>query len=329
MPGLGIHRIDDTIFDVDLYKWINVSAFFWLLFFNLTQYKKIKKSPNRHKEYIGNKISLIENETLKKLLSVFMMFLFIFCISSAQFFPGVILNGLVGKIFTHGSDNYFGFAVLAPVVLFAFFTLVRSKPFENIDIVAPAYPLTLIIFKIACYIAGCCNGKEWANGVYNHDTERFEHPVQLYELAIAAFIFLLLLIKKKCKKGTVQPLYLLLYCSTRFCTEFFRDDFPPIAGKLCIYHFMCIGGVIISIIEIIIISKYANRVDDYIFTLPHAKLPEPVKAKLVDFASGMKEKFAKKKETSEKSKAEKKKQKEKDKKRRKREKQKSKAKRKH
>ena len=53
---------------------------------------------------------------------------------------------------------------------------------------------------------------------------------------------------------------MILYSATRFCTEFLRNDFPQIAGKLTTYHFQCLGGIVVGIIEMILAIKVFPKI---------------------------------------------------------------------
>ncbi|MBT3464808.1 hypothetical protein HOD20_02780 [archaeon] len=115
---------------------------------------------------------------------------------------------------------------------------------------APAAALGISIGRIGCFFRGCCYGIEttlpW--GVdFGDGIQR--HPTQIYETIFAFLLFLYLTkIKKKIKKpGRLFDIFLTIYFSYRFISEFIRDINKTFYG-LSIFQ-------IISLIVII----YANR----------------------------------------------------------------------
>ena len=104
----------------------------------------------------------------------------------------VIMGDIMGTGY-----NYFGILLFAPLFLKIFFLFLSVDPFKSIDLVTPAFPFALISVKFACFFQGCCWGVESPNGLYNHQTECTEVPVQLIEAMLAAVIFVILLIIRK------------------------------------------------------------------------------------------------------------------------------------
>lgn len=198
-----------------------------------------------------------------------------FVLSCVQFFPGVVFNILWGMLLTNSSDNYFGFALWAPIFFVIMCAFLRVPPLKQLDLYTPAYALSLISFKIACFFEGCCHGIEWKYGMYNYSYDRVEFPIQLLECFVAVGLFLIthFYSKKKHKVGTVFPLYLILYSATRFFTEFLRDDFPSLVGSLNTYHFQCLIGVLVGIVEMCFIVDVSKRIKwlNFGFSFKHRK----------------------------------------------------------
>lgn len=170
----------------------------------------------------------------------------------------VFLGNLLGT-----SANYFGMLYLAPILLFLGCYIAGLDVVKIFDMIAPTYPLGLIFTKTACFFAGCCSGIEWEHGLYNFDDMAYQVPVQLIEAALALLIFIILFsIRKQFKAGTGFPLYVILYSSTRFFSEFLRSE-PNVFMGLKLYHFMCISGVVFGIIIYIIASKFSNKISLY------------------------------------------------------------------
>ena len=124
------------------------------------------------------------------------------------------------------------------------------------DLITPAYPLALTVSKVACYFAGCCRGVEWEKGFYNPVSRLIEFPAQLLEAGVALLLFVFLLcFKSKFKKGTVFPIYLLVYSFLRFFTEFTRCE-PSVFMGLKTYQILCIVGVAVGVLEYIAVRRY-------------------------------------------------------------------------
>lgn len=242
--------------NIELYGLFNFMGGIALFVYNLFQLKS--------KEELLSSISLkfIESRktgTQKTILYCALIETFI--LSCVQFFPGVALNSLWGKLITGGSDNYFGFALWSPIFFIVVCALFRVAPMKQLDLYTPAYALSLASFKIACFCAGCCYGIEWEYGLYNAYNNRVEFPIQLLECLVAICIFVVTHIygKKKHRVGTVFPLYLILYSATRFCTEFLRDDFPRYFG-ISTYHIQCLIGVIVGVAEMYLVVEFSNKI---------------------------------------------------------------------
>lgn len=97
------------------------------------------------------------------------------------------------------------------------------------DIVAPSIAVGQFFGRIGCFCYGCCYGKAssawYAVRFPGHAVAR--HPVQLYEVAGMACIFLLThwLYGRQKRRGLVMATYLASYAALRFVLEFFRADY--------------------------------------------------------------------------------------------------------
>lgn len=129
-------------------------------------------------------------------------------------------------------------------------------PFSTGDAFAVAIPLGHAIGRVGCFLGGCCFGTEsklsWAvtypSGSIPHITHIVQglipetasnslavHPTQIYEIIFNILLFVFLWKKRDFFKvrGSLFRLYLVLYGSFRFLTEFIRGDSPfPIDGGL-------------------------------------------------------------------------------------------------
>jgi len=131
----------------------------------------------------------------------------------------------------------------------------RAPVWHTIDCIAPAIPLGHAFGRIGCFSAGCCWGKichlPWAvsfPAVYGPKGQPMSfvyedhlrqglippgarrslpvHPVQLYEAAALAaiFVFLVWLWRRRRFEGQIFLAYLFAYAAARFLLEFFRGD---------------------------------------------------------------------------------------------------------
>ena len=165
-----------------------------------------------------------------------------------------------GEMFGTGA-NYFGIIFTNFVKYIIVCIIIGVNPLKQMDFITPSYPLALFFSKMACFFGGCCNGMEMENGLYNYRYERYEFPSQLLEafLALAIFIFFMFY-KKKAKRGTLYPIYLILFGATRFVGEFLRSE-EDIVGPFKTYHFLCFSAVVIGIVLLIFVKLFGDDVD--------------------------------------------------------------------
>lgn len=118
--------------------------------------------------------------------------------------------------------SFYGALFLVPLVFIIFAIIIRI-PYSNLmDLCAPAECVMLALMKVLCCISGCCGGRilfETANG----DFVRF--PSQIVELIVAVLLGAILMFfsYKPQFRGTLYPWYMILYGTTRFILNFFRD----------------------------------------------------------------------------------------------------------
>ncbi|MFH0977814.1 MAG: prolipoprotein diacylglyceryl transferase family protein [Candidatus Woesearchaeota archaeon] len=115
------------------------------------------------------------------------------------------------------------------------------------DVTALYTPLFIAIYRIGCYFNGCCYGIRtnvaWA--LKNTITGVARHPSQVYEIASALLIFVILKHMKKRFKGEIALWFLVLYATGRFITDFFRY-YPEHYLGLSITQFYCLGIFLIG-----------------------------------------------------------------------------------
>src|SRR5438128_8645082 len=142
------------------------------------------------------------------------------------------------SLLTSAGDFYGGF-IGGLVAAAIFFGRHPPVPFwRAADVCAPAIALGQAIGRIGCFMAGDDYGRPahvpWAVTFTDPRAAQIGgaplgvplHPVQLYEAAVCAalFVVLLQLTRRKQFDGEVILSYTLLYAVARFVLEFFRGD---------------------------------------------------------------------------------------------------------
>lgn len=242
---------------IRMYYFLGAVSLVAALLYNIFQVVIINDIP------LGKYTSLrLERSKKNKDVSVnkkYFLFIEVFIITFFQ----VLLNDTLGNSFgdVAGTNiNYFGIAFFNPIIISVICVLFGLDLFKWFELITPAYALALFFNKLGCFCAGCCRGIEFSAGLYNHKTQLTEFPVQLVEAGVALLIFVLLnIIRKKSKEGTLYPIYLILYSSTRFFSEFLRVE-EDVFWILKKYHFLCLLGIVVGLAELFIIKKYKEKI---------------------------------------------------------------------
>jgi phosphatidylglycerol:prolipoprotein diacylglycerol transferase len=141
------------------------------------------------------------------------------------------------------------------------------------DLFAPGIALGHGIGRIGCFAAGCCWGdkclRPWAVTFTNPDAHDLVgvplnvplHPTQLYE-AIAEFLILAILlvrIRRPHQPGAVIGLYLVLYSTARFVSDFFREpqQANPFGGPFNTAQWISLG--LISLVIAVWVRTRSRR----------------------------------------------------------------------
>ena len=171
-----------------------------------------------------------------------------------------VFNSSFGKAVGTGA-NYFALLFFNGALYILYCCVVGVNPLKQLDWAAPSYPLALIFSKIACFCSGCCWGIEWEHGLYSYRNEQYEFPVQLVEMFLALLIFIfMMLYKKKAKRGTLFPIYLIVYSGTRFFSEFLRRE-ENVFGPFKMYHILCVIGIVVGVVLLFIVKKFGDEID--------------------------------------------------------------------
>lgn len=121
-----------------------------------------------------------------------------------------------------GGLSFYGAVFLVPAVFLAVAPLLRLPYGKVMDLCAVGECVMLALMKIHCILGGCCQGRVLFLDVAG---EAVRFPSREAELLMALVIFVLLLrwAMKGRKRGELYPWYLLLYGSTRFVLNIFRE----------------------------------------------------------------------------------------------------------
>ncbi len=124
-------------------------------------------------------------------------------------------NGSLGGISFYG-------AVFVVPILFALLALLLRIPYGTLmDLCAPAECVMLAFMKVQCLSTGCCGGR--VLGVTKAGAQ-IVFPSQIVELINGLMIMVALMVlgRKKPKRGDLYPMYMVIYGCTRFVLNFFR-----------------------------------------------------------------------------------------------------------
>jgi len=242
---------------MSLYTIFNSISIVVLLAYNLLHYREKKQLLGGVSQSAIKRFEAKEQKGIYRVLSSvgFWTVIEIWLVFLLQYYLTGSFNGIFGNIVNTGA-NYYGLMFFAPPLVIAFCFLMKIDPLAQMDLIAPAYPLALVFVKIACFFGGCCRGVPWEHGFYNPVSRLIEFPTQFLESAVALLLFVFLqLCKKKFKKGTVFPIYLMTYSALRFFTEFTRVESEVFMG-LKTYQILCIVGVAVGALEYLAARKY-------------------------------------------------------------------------
>ena len=238
-----------------------LSIIIWIIV-NLKEYKAIATISNIPEAKVGENKNNFFFKWILPLLGILSIFFTLFSLN-------VPITPVISQLFLGDkSDNFFYNILVLPVGLILAGLLFKLSPLKFTDYIAPAISLALIIFKIACTFAGCCYGVESETfGIINHgNNERMEVPVQIIEGVCALIMFIIILLvrrKKDRTPGLLYPLFMIMYCGSRFVSEFWRGDYPDVWGPLKGYHIQCIIGFVEGLIFLAIALKWGERITEY------------------------------------------------------------------
>ena len=153
-----------------------------------------------------------------------------------------------------GGNNIVRCFVYMPLFAIPAAKLLKMKWKQACDLLAPATCVVHGVSHWGCIFAGCCHGIPWEGGMYCIETGQYCFPSQPLEALTAILIVVFLLWREKKNNyqidGLSMPIMLMLFGSTRFVWEFFRDNEKLWMGCSSLaFHalFMSIVGLIMYI----------------------------------------------------------------------------------
>ncbi len=245
------------------YDVINTIAYYVLLISSLFYYKSKGEVMGLWSKYairLASRFSIASGRITKLVLSLVELFLFALLLNYCTY-TNMAFGNLVGT-----GGNYFSTLFLAPIAWSLLSLILGANPLEQIDIATMFVPVYLFFVKLACFYNGCCWGIPWEDGPYNQHPYHpgRQVPVQAIECFWCLVIFAFLLwYRKKAKRGTMYPLYMMLYSATRFCSEFFRHE-ENVLWIFKTYHLLCIAGFLIGLLFYFFAVKFGDRMFSFI-----------------------------------------------------------------
>lgn len=248
------------LFNISLYDAIGFIGSYVIMFYNDLRLKNKKRQIGYRTMVVrarlagkNGKISRYLVKTMPVLESEsFTMAYVMFC----------IINFVFGDLIGTGA-NYFAVLSVVPINWVLLSINYGLNPLYQLDYMSMCLPLYLIFVKLSCFFAGCCTGIPWEYGLYFVTNEQRQVPVQLIEAFWGLLIFIILnQYRKKAKSGTVFPMYVILYCSTRFLSEFLRIE-ANVFFNLKVYHILCLLGFIWGIAIWLVVEVYREKINAY------------------------------------------------------------------
>lgn len=163
---------------------------------------------------------------------------------------------------TFGGNNIVRSFVYMPLFAIPAAKLLKMTWQQACDLLAPATCVVHGVSHWGCIFAGCCHGYPSFWGIYNVSTGRVCFPSQPLEALTALLIIAVILWREKKNNhqvdGLSMPIMLMLFGSTRFFWEFFRDnDKIWLSCSSLAFHALFMSFV--GLIMYIVIKKHNHK----------------------------------------------------------------------
>lgn len=179
-------------------------------------------------------------------LKLWQLVVFTLSIVPIGFFCGKLMR--LVEAGTWRGVSFYGAVLYAPLLMVLVGIIIRIKPFEMLDLCAPAGCIALIFMKIQCMITGCCYGMILR---FDPNGRPVRFPSQIVELicGIVLFVVIFMLIRSKKQQGYIFAWFMLLYGASRFLLNLLRDTQPFVLGLSagCFWSIIsvAIGGTVL------------------------------------------------------------------------------------
>ena len=152
--------------------------------------------------------------------------------------------------------NYVRVVSFAPLYFFLMAKVFRDPFWKVSDFLTPLNAIGFGVSRIGCVFAGCCQGypSEW--GIYSNVAKTVCFPIQIIELVTCMLIGVVLYImaKRRVQQGKLYVWYMILFGSTRFVFEFFRDN-EKLWGNVSELALHALAAFILGVIALIVLRK--------------------------------------------------------------------------
>ena len=136
--------------------------------------------------------------------------------------------------FTKWGNNIVRTFIWVPFIGLPFAKLYKIDYHKAIELLAPIPCIIHGVAHFGCIFEGCCCGYPWEYGIWNPTTLDYRFPNQPIEalVAVGIAVFTIWWIAKHgfSGKSKAYALMLILFGSTRFILEFFRDNEKLVMG---------------------------------------------------------------------------------------------------
>lgn len=151
----------------------------------------------------------------------------------------------------------YGAMFLTTPLIFVGAKLTKRDPRLVHDIATVMGMIGLVVGRINCCIAGCCQGIPIVAG------SNIRWPLREIEMILLIFFILLFWqrVYKGKTKGYVLPMMMISYGTFRFLAEWVRDEFTGELGIFHLAHIWSLLAIVIGVILYIIIKKYNESLD--------------------------------------------------------------------
>jgi phosphatidylglycerol:prolipoprotein diacylglycerol transferase len=176
----------------------------------------------------------------------------------------LLLYWIASGFKSFGGQNIVRVFIWMPLFTFLCSRALKVNWLDVADISSVTMTVNFGIAHVGCIFAGCCYGYESSGlHIYNAIYNRYLFPVQLFEsaTALAIAVFLIWRMKKTqfITNGELYPLMMMLFGSTRFIWEFFRDNEKLFFGISNLAIHALIMGVVGTAWYLTIRDRNANK----------------------------------------------------------------------